>query len=165
MSIQAIAWVLEHSEATLAERLVLLAIANHADARGWNAYPSIPLIGAEARVGRTTVYRAIESLEDSGELAIIRRPGRSSMYGIAALKDGRGSQIGTGEGSQIGTQGVPNTRKRGPNLGPKPYLTVKEPSRARAREAPAPHLPPELPGDVRARGAEYFRALRKGEAS
>lgn len=155
MSIQAVAWVLEHSEATLADRLVLIAIANHADARGWNAFPSVRLIGTEARCGRSTVYRAIEALERSGELVVHRRPNDSNMYGIAALM---GSQIGTGEGSQIGTGGVPNTRKRGPRLGPKPSVTVNEPARTHVTP-----MPPPLPADVRTRGAEFFRTLRKGE--
>ena len=153
MSIQAVAWVLEHSEATLADRLVLIAIANHADARGWNAYPSVRLIGAEARCGRSTVYRAIEALERSGELVVHHRPSDSNMYGIAGLM---GSQSGTGEGSQIGTEGVPITRKRGPKLAPKPSVTVNEPSRAHATP-----MPPPLPDDVRAKGAEFFRTLRR----
>lgn len=150
MSIQAVAWVLEHSDATLAERLVLIAIANHADARGWNAWPAIPMIAREARCGRATVFRAIDSLETSGELVIERRAGRSNMYGIAALM---GSQIETGEGSQIETGGVSSTRQRGPKLRPKPLRTVNEPSRAHARK------PPELPADVRARGAEFMRTV------
>ena len=161
MSIQAVAWVLEHSKATLANRLVLIAIANHADARGWNAYPSVRLIGDEARCGRTTVFRALEALEQSGELVIHRRTNDTNMYGISALM---GSQIGTGEGSQIGTGGVPDRNKRGPRLGPKPSVTVNEPSRARACATPTP-LPPKLPEDVRARGAEFFRALRNGQTS
>lgn len=168
MSIQALAWVLENSEATLADRLVLLAIANHADARGWNAWPSIPQIAKEARVGRATVFRALEALEALGEIVVERRPGRSSMYGLPFL----GSQIETGEGSQIETGGVSSTRQRGPRLRPKPSLTVIEPSRgpARAREAtdtspilgPVP-LPDPLPDDVRRRGAEFIRSLRRGE--
>lgn len=122
MSIQAVAWVLEHSEATLADRLVLIAIANHADARGWNAWPAVPQIAKEARVDRATVYRAIDALEDSGELIVERRPGKSNMYGIAAL---RGSQDATGEGvancdgrgrilSQKGSQSATRTIKNRP---------------------------------------------------
>ena len=155
MSIQAVAWVLEHSEATLADRLVLIAIANHADARGWNAFPSVRLIGIEARCGRTTVFRALEALERSGELAVERRPGFSNMYGIAALM---GSQSGTGEGSQIGTGGVPNTRKRGPKLAPKPLRTVKEP------RCDVPEWKPEpLPAVDKERAKEWIRAIRNGE--
>jgi hypothetical protein len=161
MSIQAVAWVLEHSEATLADRLVLIAIANHADARGWNAYPAVPLIAREARVDRATVFRALEALETLGELLIQRRPGRSSMYGITALGSqsttGEGSQSTTGEGSQDATGGVANTQKRGRNLQPKPSVTVNEP-----RGDAVVKLPDPLPDAIRARGVEWVRALRKG---
>ncbi len=71
MSIQAIAYVLEHSESRGLPRLVLLAIANHADAFGMNAYPSIGKIAQEARVHRATVYRSLAALEQSGELEIL----------------------------------------------------------------------------------------------
>lgn len=177
------AWVLEHSEATLADRLVLIAIANHADGRGWNAYPSVPLISKEARCSRSTVYRALETLEHTGEIVVQRRPGRSNMYGIAALM---GSQIETGEGSQIETGGVPNTRKRGPRLRPEPSVTVNEPrvepveydpntlerdadgrwfvrtSTAPPKPATQTTMPPELPDETRQRGAEWVRILRRG---
>jgi DNA-binding MarR family transcriptional regulator len=85
VSIQAVAWVLDHSEATLADRLVLIAIANHVDGKGWNAWPAIGRIASEARVDRRTVFRAIETLETAGELTVERRTGRSSIYGITAI--------------------------------------------------------------------------------
>lgn len=166
MSIQAVAWVLEHSKATLADRLVLIAIANHADARGWNAYPAVPLIAHEALVSEATVYRALATLETSGELTVSRRPGRSNMYGVTALE---GSQIERGNPSQIERGPLANTRKRGRNLRPEPSVT-EGPSRGRAREATdtSPILgpvamPAPLPDNVRARGAEFVRALRRGD--
>lgn len=161
MSIQALAWVLEHSEATLADRLVLLAIANHADARGWNAYPSVPLIAHEASVSEATVYRALATLEDSGELTVKRRPGRSNMYAITALE---GSQIERGNPSQIERAPLANARKTPRKLRPEPSVTVNEPSRARARDPEVTRMamPPPLPEDVRARGVEWVRALRRG---
>jgi len=168
MSIQAVAWVLEHSAASLADRLVLIAIANHADARGWNAWPAVPLIAAEARVDRATVFRSIAALEELGEIHVERRPGRPNRYGIRALM---GSQDATGEGSQDATGGVASTRQRGRSVRPEP----SEPSmnrRGRARKAtdttplipagPVP-LPPAIDPDTRRRGAEYIRALRRGE--
>lgn len=127
MSIQAIAWVLENSEATLADRLVLLAIANHADGKGWNAYPAIPLIAREARVEERTVYRALEALENAGELTIKRRPGRPSIYGITALM---GCQDVRGEGWQDVRGGRHPARAWGDKLPPEPSLTVKEPATA-----------------------------------
>lgn len=167
MSIQAIAWVLENSEATLADRLVLLAIANHADARGRNAWPAIPLIAREARVDERTVYRALQALEQRGEIVIVKRPGRSSYYGLTALMTPDKLSPLTpdnlsGEGSQI-VRGTPD------KLSPKPSFNRQGTvSRGRAREAtdtsPIPagpvRLPSSLDKDTRARGAEYFRNLR-----
>lgn len=166
MSIQAVAWVLENSEATLADRLVLIAIANHADARGWNAYPAVPLIAAEARVDRATVFRALEALETSGELAIKRRPGRPNIYGITALM---GSQDATGGGSQDATGGVASTHQRGRNLRPEP----KEPS---VNQGPRVGFPDRCPqcGHFKfdcqcdqivdkERAKQLVRAIRNGE--
>lgn len=125
MSIQAVAWVLEHSEATLADRLVLIAIANHADAKGWNAYPAVPLIAREARVDARTVYRAIEALEELGELTVNRRKGRSSIYGISALmgcQDVRGGGWQDVRGGSHPVRGTPG------KLPPEPSLAVTQPA-------------------------------------
>lgn len=124
MSIQAIAWVLEHSEATLANRLVLLAIANHADANGWNAYPSIPRIAAEARLNRSTVYRALDALVDAGEIVCRHRPGYSNMYGIAALQ---GSQSETPRGRNLRQKGS-QSEKMGSQSETRTVVTVNEPA-------------------------------------
>lgn len=76
MSIQAMAWVLESSQSEGSARLVLLAIANHTDGHGYNAYPSIEQIGIEARVSRATVFRCLETLEAAGELEVRHSRGR-----------------------------------------------------------------------------------------
>lgn len=88
MSIQAIAYVLEHSEARGLARLVLLAIANHADALGMNAFPSVDQIAREARVHRATVFRSIAELERDGELEVVRGrgAGHTSLYQITFKK-------------------------------------------------------------------------------
>lgn len=160
MSIQAVAWVLANSEATLADRLVFIAIANHADARGYNSYPSVDHIASEARVGVSTVSRSIANLERLGELAVVRRPGRSNLYGVQALLDP----------SQIG-RGVPLSNREGPlsNTTRTPLksrditvVTSTQPSRARAREDRHVAMPPTLDAETRPRGAEFFKTLRTG---
>lgn len=150
MSIQAVAWVLEHSEATYADRLVLIAIANHIGPTGW-AYPSVNTIASEARVDRSTVYRCIQNLVDSGELSAIKRPGKASLYGISAMH--QGSQIETPKGSHLRAQGVASRNKPMGEMRPEP----SEPSRT------APPLPPKLDGATRERGAAFMRSLRKRE--
>lgn len=69
------AWVLDHSPATGSDRLVLLAIANHADATGHGAYPGLDRIAAEARVARRTAIRSITALEAAGQLRVVRGGG------------------------------------------------------------------------------------------
>ena len=161
MSIQAVAWVLEHSEATLADRLVLIAIANHADARGWNAWPSIGKIAEEAGVHEVTVWRSITALEKLGELAVQRRPGRPSRYSLPAihpLQSATGEVLQDARGQGVASRKGPLASRKKPlnRMQPEPSVTVNEPSRAHA-------TPPPLPAEVRARGAEFFRTLRNGD--
>jgi hypothetical protein len=70
LSVQAIAWVLDHSKSKLADRLVLLAIANHCDRYGRDAWPLQTTIAAEAYVSTREVVRAIQKLDESGELRV-----------------------------------------------------------------------------------------------
>jgi hypothetical protein len=151
MSIQAVAWVLEYSETTAAERLVLLAIANHCDARGWNAYPSIDHIVAEARVARSTVFKAINILVELGEVEVTRGGGRghrnqyrlpmkrSEAATLFTVSNGDSVQDLDSKGSEMETKrvsgsdpGVRNGDLNGPQIGPEPSLTRK----------PSPPLPP-----------------------
>jgi len=67
------AWVYAHSEARLAERLVLLAIADEADDDGTHAFPSQRRIAEKARLAVNTARGAIERLEASGEI-LVKRP-------------------------------------------------------------------------------------------
>lgn len=96
MSIQAVAWVLQNSKAELADRLVLIAIANHCDAH-WCCYPSVDMIAAEAKVSRATVFRSVKELVRLGELEVApggRGKGQRSTYRVAHYL---GSQDGTVE--------------------------------------------------------------------
>ncbi len=68
MSVQALAWVLEHAEARLGARLVLIALANHAHDDGSNAFMSQETIAAEARLTDRQVRRCLKELEASGEI-------------------------------------------------------------------------------------------------
>lgn len=68
MSVQALAWVLDHSRAENTARLVLMSLANHAGVDGGNAYPSVATIARQARCGESTVRKALETLQVLGEL-------------------------------------------------------------------------------------------------
>jgi hypothetical protein len=70
MSVQALSWVLDHSESTLAARHVLISIANHAKKDGTGAWPSIATISREAKVSESSVHRSIIDLQGLGELSV-----------------------------------------------------------------------------------------------
>jgi hypothetical protein len=72
MSVQALAWVLEHSRSEGNDRLVLISIANHASAVGHESFPGASTIAREARCSERTVYRSLAALVSLGELAYIR---------------------------------------------------------------------------------------------
>lgn len=72
MSTAVVTWVFQHSQANGNDRLVLLAIADEADDDGSNSYPSVDRISAKARVNKRTCIRAIQRLEELGELVVIR---------------------------------------------------------------------------------------------
>lgn len=76
MSVQALSFVLEQSEAQGNARLVLISIANHADSRGENAWPAIATIALESRCADSTVRLAIADLVAMGELEKIPRGGQ-----------------------------------------------------------------------------------------
>jgi hypothetical protein len=80
MSIQAVAWVLERSKVKLGARLVLIAIANHADERGDNCWPSIELLAREAGMTARQVYNVMPKLVESGELEILRGMGPRGVH-------------------------------------------------------------------------------------
>jgi Helix-turn-helix domain len=78
------AWVLESSGARLGARLVLLSIANHANATGENAWPSVRRIAREAHLSDRQTQRAIKELCALGELRIIAGagPDRCNVYQV-----------------------------------------------------------------------------------
>ena len=69
MSVQAISWVLDHSESRLGARCVLLSIANHAGPFGTGSWPSVKTIAREAKLSEREVQYAKAELKRIGELA------------------------------------------------------------------------------------------------
>ena len=78
MSWQAVTWVLEFSESTSYSRLVMIAIASHANREGKNAFPSLDTIAQEARISRREVIYCIQAMEEAGELIVFRGIGRGN---------------------------------------------------------------------------------------
>jgi hypothetical protein len=105
LSLRAILAVLELSEARLANRLVLIALADYAHDDGTNAFPSVPTIARKARVDERTVQRALRELEEAGDL----EPTGKTRSGVTIwrLKPGGGnlSPEGLSNGSLTGSGG------------------------------------------------------------
>lgn len=70
MSVQALSWVLEHSDAQYADRLVLISLADHAQSDGTGAWPSVETIARHAKISRRAALYSLSALEEQG--AIVR---------------------------------------------------------------------------------------------
>jgi len=123
MSVQAMSWVLDHSESTLGARLVLLSIANHARADGSGAWPSINQIGIEARLSEREVRYCLRTLEESGELVteLNKGPCGTNLYTIPQVGQTLPPAIYDIKGGNLQHLG-------GQPIAPEPSLTVPKPS-------------------------------------
>lgn len=90
MSVHVISWVLKHSEARLADRLVLLVLADHASGDGTDSYPSVATIAHEARISERAVQYSLRKLEKDGHI---------SRAGWSLLKTNNYSVLMTGADS------------------------------------------------------------------
>lgn len=71
-------WVIDNSKQTGLGFVTLLMIANHANAEGRQAFPSMKTLARECRSSLRSVQRVILKLEKSGELQVHRSGGRIS---------------------------------------------------------------------------------------
>ncbi|NIN36611.1 MAG: DUF4326 domain-containing protein [Gammaproteobacteria bacterium] len=62
--------------------LVLMALADHADHDGNNAYPAIRRLAWKVGYSETTVRRALQSMTEAGILTANERPGYTTNYSI-----------------------------------------------------------------------------------
>ncbi len=70
MSVYVSTIVWQYSEAKLSNRLLMLAIADFADDRGGNAYPSVATLVAKTKTSERQVRTGLRELEAAGELAV-----------------------------------------------------------------------------------------------
>lgn len=66
MSMDAYRWALTWSDLKSPEKFVLVMIADHYNDKAHRAWPSIELLAKETCLHRSTVMRAIRTLEDAG---------------------------------------------------------------------------------------------------
>jgi hypothetical protein len=131
MSIEAMVWVLHNSPTSGTDKVLLLGIANHADAEGRNAWPAVRTLAKYANLEPRGVQKALRRLESEGHIRIETQSGgtpdmrsdrRPNRYSV--LMDG----VSSGTGRQV--NGVSSSTERGvlqdangvSHRTPKPYL-------------------------------------------
>ena len=82
MSVQAMAWVIEHAPCSGSDFVVLLMIANHAHSDGTGAYPSIATLAKESRIKDRQVSNVLRNLEKQGLIETKKQggPHRVNLY-------------------------------------------------------------------------------------
>ena len=130
MSVQALGWVLQNSPAKLADRLVLIAIADHASSETGQAWPSVSRLMTYSRLSERSVRASLRNLRDSGQITVEPSGGPHgvNVYTVvmtpaesAPLQDLQGAGFASG-----GVQSLPPV---GAESAPKPLIEPsKEPS-------------------------------------
>lgn len=87
MSILAIEWAFQQSCPTPTQKLVLLALADHHNAKTDACFPSAARLVDRTGLSRATVFRTIKLLERKGILAISRIDGRPNSYTLCMDAD------------------------------------------------------------------------------
>lgn len=151
MSVQVMAWVMNHAPADLTgtEQSVAIALANYASDEGGQAYPSVKKLSDITHWNERTVQRALHILVDKGVIEIEREATHDTpavycfpLYrGDAATprRGDRNTPHGAAESHPWGDASTPvgvtespprgDTQSgRGVPKSPKPSLTVIEPS-------------------------------------
>lgn len=136
-------WVFDHSRSTLGARLVLLAVANHADREGNNSRASVATLGEEAHLSERKVRYALRQLEELGEIKMVGRHGKRAdrQVNVYALPLVSGRQdvhpVVDDEGQSSTVRGAVLDRDGGQTLPPNQDLepSVKERERDPAFDA------------------------------
>lgn len=84
MSIQAVAWVLDHSESKGYARLVLISLANHYNGKTGQCNPGQRAIAREAGISPGSVPPQIRALVELGELEVAEEggPRKTARYSL-----------------------------------------------------------------------------------
>lgn len=133
-------WVIENSTAEKSERLVLLSLANHANAEGRDSYPSVATMMTETRLPERNVQRALRALEDGGHIRACgrapderipknRRPVNYLIVGVPSTAPH------ANQGCQNDPLGVPNPASRGATSGTQTKTVNREQTAAHSAVA------------------------------
>lgn len=139
MAVEAISWALNHAQCeSSTQKLVLIALANHASPDGTGAFPSVERICRYTCLSERTVRATLASLKASGlivecdprivEAYIPRSDRRPRGYNLV-MNEVREVQVVEERGANDGIDGVQMTTERGATVAPKTsYKPSLEPS-------------------------------------
>ena len=137
MAIEAIAAVWRYSQASGAQLLVMLAVADRARREDGLAWPGLKALGEQTRLSRRTLQRHLHALIEAGELELVSLgSGRKSNHYRVNLGDymqdcggvnlaPQGRQLRHPTGATDGTPGAPAAT---PNPSDDPSLTKQPPA-------------------------------------
>ncbi len=74
MSVKALSWAFNESQAKGADRLVLLALADTMNDEG-ECWPGVKWVADKAKVSESTARRCLRNLEDMGEIITVESGG------------------------------------------------------------------------------------------
>lgn len=74
------------------QKLVLLALADHAD-DGGVCWPSVTRLEQRTGLGRRTIFRALDELEEAGHISRKANLGRGSEYGVHPCQSATGASL------------------------------------------------------------------------
>jgi hypothetical protein len=126
-------WVFERSTTAGATRLVLLAIANHADKDGRNSWASVSALSLEAHCSERQARYALRELEKAGEIVEVGvSPRRTHVYELPLMAtlfpdSQEGADIAPAEsaGGNLRPMRGQSATIKGAQAAPEPSLTTQ----------------------------------------
>jgi hypothetical protein len=129
MSVQAISWVIDHSQHKGSRLVVLLMIANHAHGDGTGSFPSLETLARESRITTRQVTTILGILERSREVIIEqgKGPHKSNLYTLPLQQHTLPlEKISSRRKQELSTRSSP------PETSTKPSLTILKENRPEA---------------------------------
>lgn len=155
MSVAHLVAVFDLDEPTGAARIVLLVIAEHANAATGECWPSEARIARRAGVHPATVRRCIRELETAGLVAVDRTPGKVNRYLMLVDPAPIATAVDPVHRAR-GTQGQP--RAQGAHT---PRVVLGDPARGARRTVKKP----DEPTGAAAEGIAQARAVLRGRSA
>lgn len=124
-------WVLHESPTSGTDKVLLLGIANHADAEGHNAWPSVATLAKYSNLEPRGVKKALRRLEEQGHIKILENRGgnadtrsdrRPNRYSIVMNEVSARTSRNVHGVSYSTERGVPQYHNGVSHRTPEPYL-------------------------------------------